>query len=67
MAYDGAVAYRTLGQYDRVRSVSLEEDAFDQLRNNRSDLDLHIPLLSGNPWVHGHVLHCELNFDGQTP
>ena len=48
-------------------AASLEEDAFNELWNNRSDLDLHIPLLSGNPGMYGHVLHCELNFDGQTP
>ena len=46
---------------------SLEKNAFDKLRNDRSDLDLHVPLLSGYPRMHRHVLYRELNFDGQTP
>jgi len=46
---------------------SLEQNAFDKLRNDRSDLDLHVPLLSGYPRMHRHVLYRELNFDGQTP
>lgn len=41
----------------------LEEDALDKLRNNRSDLDLHVPFLSGNARVYGHVLHGELNLN----
>ena len=28
---------------------------------------LHVPLLSGDPGMHRHVLHRELNLDGQTP
>src|SRR6266496_695767 len=47
--------------------ASLKQDALDELRNDRSDLDLHVPLLSGYPRMHRHVLHRELNFDGQTP
>ena len=45
----------------------LEQDAFNKLRKDRSDLHLHVPLLSGDPGMHRHVLHRELNFDGQTP
>jgi hypothetical protein len=48
-------------------AASLEEDTFNELWNNRSNRDLHIPLLSGNPGMYGHVLHCELNFERQTP
>ena len=48
-------------------SASLEQDALDELWNNRSDLELHVPLLSGYPGMHGHVLHRELNFDRQAP
>ena len=48
-------------------SASLEQDALNELRNDRSDRDLHVPLLSGYPGMHRHVLHCELNLDGQTP
>ena len=44
--------------------ASLKQDAFDELRKDRSDRDLHVPLLSGYPGVHGHVLHRELNLDG---
>ena len=47
--------------------VLLEQSAFDKLRNNRSNRDLHIPLLAKYPGMHRHVLHRELNFDGQTP
>ena len=52
----------------RVRHLlaSLKQDALDELRNDRSDLELHVPLLSGYPGMHRHVLHRELNFDGQT-
>src|SRR4030095_2460699 len=50
----------------RHRSASLEQDALDELRYNGSNRDLHVPLLSGYPRVHWHVLHRELNFDGQT-
>src|SRR5206468_4203798 len=48
-------------------SASLKQGAFDKLRNNRSNLDLHVPLLPGYPGMHGHVLHRELNLEGQTP
>ena len=51
----------------RPLSASLKQDTLDKLRNNRSDLDLHVPLLSGDPGMHRHVLHRELNFDRQTP
>src|SRR6478609_11860106 len=51
----------------RHRSVSLEQDALDELRKDRSDRDLHIPLLSGDPGVHWHVLHSELKLDWQSP
>src|SRR5512133_1064019 len=51
----------------RLLFALLEQDALDQLRNDRSDRDLHVPLLSGDPGVHGHVLHRELKLDGQTP
>src|SRR6187551_2061019 len=51
----------------RLLSASLEQDALDELRNDRSDLDLHVPLLSGDAGMHWHVLHREINFDGQTP
>ena len=47
-------------------SSLLEQDALNELRNNRSDLHLHVPLLSGNPGMHRHVLYREVNFDGQT-
>ena len=48
-------------------SASLKQDALDKLRHDRSDLQLHVPLLSGYPGMHRHILHRELNFDGQTP
>ena len=51
----------------RLLFASLKQDALDELRNDRSDLDLHVPLLSGDPGMHRHVLHRELNLDGQTP
>src|ERR1043165_2645756 len=44
----------------------MEEGARHKLRNDRSDLDLHIPFLSGNARVYRHVLHRELNLNGQT-
>ena len=43
-------------------SSLLEQDALNELRNNGSNLDLHVPLLSGNPGMHRHVLYRELNF-----
>ena len=51
----------------RLLSASLEQDALNELRKDRSDLQLHVPLLSGDPGMHRHVLQRELNFDGQTP
>ena len=33
----------------RMLSASLEQDALDELWNNWSDLELHVPLLSGDP------------------
>src|SRR4030095_1861266 len=48
-------------------SSLLEQDALNELRNNRSDLHLHVPLLSGDPGVHRHVLHRELKLDWETP
>ena len=45
----------------------MEKDAFDKLRKDRSDLDLHVPLLSGDPGMHRHVLDCELKLDWQSP
>src|SRR4029077_13435259 len=45
--------------------ASLEQDALDELRKDRSDRDLHVPLLSGDPGVHGYVLHRELKLDWQ--
>lgn len=48
-------------------SASLEQDALDKLRNDRSDLHLHVPLLSRDPRMHRHVLHRKLNLDGQAP
>jgi len=47
--------------------ASLEQDALNKLRKDRNDLDLHVPLLSGYPRMHRHVLYRELNFDRQTP
>src|SRR5271165_2925817 len=48
-------------------SASLEQGALDELRKDRSDRDLHVPFLSGDPGVHGHVLHPELKLDWQPP
>jgi hypothetical protein len=45
----------------------VEKDAFDKLRKNRGDRDLHVPLLSGDPGVHWHILHRELKLDWQSP
>jgi hypothetical protein len=51
-----------------VRLFALvEKDAFDNLRKNRGDRDLHVPLLSGDPGVHWHILHRELKLDCQSP
>src|SRR5215831_20863990 len=47
--------------------ASLKQNTFDELWNNRSDLDLHVPLLPVNPGMHRNVLHREGKFDGQTP
>src|SRR6516162_8355908 len=47
-------------------SASLEQDALDELRKNRSNLDLHVPLLSEFTRVHWHVLYSERKLDGQT-
>ena len=44
----------------RLLSTSLEQDALNKLRKDRSDQDLHVPLLSGDPGMHRHVLHREL-------
>src|SRR4026207_1947252 len=51
----------------RYRSGSLEQDAFDELRKDRSDRDLHVPLLSGDSGMHRHVSHRELKLDWQPP
>src|SRR5215468_1917641 len=51
----------------RPLSASLKQDTFDKFWKNRSNLDLHVPLLSGYPGMHRNVLHRELNFDRQTP
>ena len=51
----------------RLLFASLEQDALDKLRKDRNDKDLHVPLLSGDPGVHGHVLHRELKLDWQLP
>jgi hypothetical protein len=45
-----------------VASPSLEQGTLDELRDNRSDQDLDIPLLSV-PGMHGHVLQRELELD----
>src|SRR5438874_5470575 len=50
-----------------TEGASLEQDALDELRNDRSDLDLDVPLLSGDSGMHWHVLQRELNLDRQTP
>src|SRR4029077_19998848 len=47
--------------------ASLEQDALDELRKDRSDRDLHVPLLSGDPGVHGHILHRDLKLDWHPP
>jgi hypothetical protein len=39
----------------RAISASLKQDTFDKLWNDRSDLELHIPLLPGYPGMHRHV------------
>src|SRR5262249_48669312 len=44
-----------------------KQGTLDELRKDRSDLHLDVPLLSGDPGMHGHVLHREGKFDGQTP
>src|SRR5205814_2606815 len=44
----------------------LEQNAVDEFWNNRSNLDLHIPFLSGDPRMHWHILDRKLNLDGQT-
>ena len=51
----------------RLLFASLEQDALNKLRKDRNDKDLHVPLLSGDPGMHRHVLHRELNLDWQTP
>jgi hypothetical protein len=48
-------------------SASLKQGALDELRNDRSNRDLHVPLLSVDPGMHGHVLHRELKLDWQSP
>ena len=48
-------------------SLLLEQNAIDELRNDRRNRDLDIPFLSGYPGMHGHVLHRELNLNGQAP
>src|SRR5262245_782251 len=50
-----------------LNSSLLKQDTLDELWNNRGDRDLHVPLLTGDPWMHRHVLHRELNFDRQPP
>jgi hypothetical protein len=62
MAHDVFAPFRI-----HARSASLEEDAFDELWNDRGNLELNVPFLSGNPGMHGHILHRELNLDRQTP
>ena len=63
---EGAMRAR---QAPRARhlSVLLKQGALDKLRKDRSDRHLHVPLLSGYPGMHRHVLHRELNLDGKTP
>src|SRR5262245_21552571 len=46
-----------------VASSLLEEHSLDELRNDRSDLNLHVPLLAGVPGEHRHVLQPELELD----
>ena len=48
-------------------SASLEQHTLNELRKDRNDKDLHVPLLSGDPGVHRHVLHRELKLDWQSP
>src|SRR4029077_19367077 len=63
---DNSAMARTAG----VRASSfhlLEQDALNELRHDRSDRHLHIPLLSRYPGMHRHILHRELNLNGQTP
>jgi hypothetical protein len=45
----------------------MKQRPFDELREDRRDLNLHVPLLSGNPEVYGHVLQRELKLNRQTP
>ena len=54
---------------DRARHLLalLEQDALNKLRKDRSNRDLHVPLLSGDPGMHRHVLHCELKLHWQPP
>src|SRR5262245_55888761 len=49
-----------------VAGLSLEQGALDELREDRNDHNLHVPLLTV-PGMHGHVLQLELELDGQTP
>ena len=50
-----------------IFSASLKQGALDKLRKDRNDKDLHVPLLSGDPGMHRHVLHRELKLDWQLP
>src|SRR5215471_11180512 len=45
---------------------SLEQGALDELREDRNDLHLHVPLLAVLG-THGHVLQRERELDGQPP
>src|SRR5262245_304238 len=47
--------------------TSAKQGTLNELWKNRSNLDLDVPLLSGYPRMHRHVLHREGKFDGQTP
>src|SRR5262245_211334 len=49
-----------------VASPSLEQSALDELREDRNDQHLHVPLLAV-PGMHGHVLQRERELDGQPP
>ena len=51
----------------RLLFALLKQGALDKLRKDRNDKDLHVPLLSGDPGMHGHVLHRELKLDWQRP
>src|SRR5262249_21849156 len=62
-----ALATRPPRQLYGCFPASLEQDALDEFWNDRSDLDLHVPLLPVNPGMHRYVLHREGKFDGQTP